>query len=85
MNCPSPPRYRPAPPLSGRNSLRQMITGPTCSVASTGIVITPEGKAVAFIPSSVGRAPAPPELNVSTSARRASGGAGASVRGRRLT
>ena len=38
----------------------------------TGMVITPEGKAVAFMPSNVGLAPAPPELKVSTSARRAS-------------
>ena len=82
---PRPPRVLPTPPESGRNSLRQIITGPACSVASIGIVITPDGKAVAFKPSWSGRAPDPPELKVKTSDRRASSGAGASVRGRRET
>ena len=40
------------------------MTGATFSVASTGMVRTPEGKAVAFSPSCVGRAPVPPELKV---------------------
>ena len=31
--------------------------------------MTPEGKAVAFMPSNVGLAPEPPELKVNTSAR----------------
>jgi len=41
-----------------------MTIGATFSVASTGIVLTPEGKAVASSPSRSGRAPAPPELKV---------------------
>ena len=57
------------PPESGRNSFLQIITGPACSVASIGIVITPDGNAVAFNPSYLGRAPDPPELNVKTSER----------------
>ena len=69
MYCPSPPRCFPFPPESGRNSFRQIITGPACSVASIGIVITPDGNAVAFNPSCFGRAPDPPELNVKTSER----------------
>ena len=44
------------------------MIGPVFSVASTGIVITPDGKAVALRPSLVGLAPDPPELNVRTSA-----------------
>ncbi len=64
MICPVPPRVRPAPPESGRSSLRQKMIGATFSVASTGMVRTPEGKAVAFRPSLVGRAPVPPELKV---------------------
>ena len=55
---------RPAPPQSGRSSLRQMTIGATFSVASTGMVRTPEGKAVASSPSRAGRAPVPPELKV---------------------
>ena len=43
--------------------------GPACSVASTGMVITPLGNAVALRPSSRGRAPVPPELKVRTSDR----------------
>ena len=43
--------------------------------ASTGMVFTPDGNAVALSPSSVGRAPAPPELNANTSARTADLGA----------
>ena len=39
-------------------------TGATFSVASTGMVRTPEGKAVPSSPSLVGRAPVPPELKV---------------------
>ena len=69
--CPSPPRCLPAPPESGRSSLRQTTIGPTCSVASIDMVRTPLGKAVALIPSSVGRAPLPPLLNIRISARRA--------------
>ena len=46
------------------------------------MVMTPDGKAVAFIPSLVGRAPEPPELKVRTSALTASGEAVLSVRGR---
>ncbi len=50
MICPTPPRVRPAPPESGRSSLRQKITGATFSVASTGMVRTPDGKAVRVQP-----------------------------------
>ena len=67
MTWPKPPRVRPAPPLSGRSSLRQNTTGATFSVASTGMVRTPDGKAVPSSPSCVGRAPVPPELKVMTS------------------
>ena len=63
MTWPVPPRVRPAPPESGFSSFDQKIKGATFSVASTGIVRTPEGYAVAFRPSDVGRA-VPPELNV---------------------
>ncbi|OIQ69324.1 hypothetical protein GALL_490750 [mine drainage metagenome] len=64
MICPTPPRVRPAPPESGFSSLRHNTIGATFSVASTGMVRTPDGKAVAFNPSRVGRAPVPPELKV---------------------
>ena len=64
MICPNPPRVRPAPALSGRSSFRQNTTGATFSVASTGMVRTPEGKAVPSSPSAPGRAPVPPELKV---------------------
>ena len=64
MTWPKPPRVRPAPALSGRSSFRQKTTGATFSVASTGMVRTPEGKAVPSSPSLVGRAPVPPELKV---------------------
>ena len=50
--------------------MRQITAGPACSVASTGIVITPDGNAVASSPSRPGRAPEPPELKVRTSALR---------------
>ena len=59
----------PFPPESGRNSFLHIITGPACSVASIGIVMTPDGNAVALNPSSSGLAPEPPELNVKTSER----------------
>ena len=68
MTWPSPPRCIPAPPESGRSSLRQMTMGPTCSVASTDMVRTPLGKAVALSPSRRGRAPVPPLLNIKISA-----------------
>ena len=68
MTWPSPPRCIPAPPESGRSSLRQMTIGPTCSVASTDMVRTPLGKAVALSPSRRGRAPVPPLLNIKISA-----------------
>ena len=58
---------RPGPPESGRSSFRQMTIGAKFSVASTGIVLTPEGNAVASSPSRAGRAPVPPELKVITS------------------
>jgi hypothetical protein len=45
---------------SGRSSLRQITTGPVCSVASIGMVITPEGKAVADSPSSQAARPSRP-------------------------
>lgn len=64
MIWPSPPRVRPAPPLPGRSSLRQNTSGATFSVASTGMVRTPEGKAMPSSPSWPGRAPVPPELKV---------------------
>ena len=67
MIWPKPPRVRPAPAESGRSSFFQKITGATFSVASTGMVRTPEGKAVPSSPSFVGRAPVPPELKVMTS------------------
>ena len=67
MICPKPPRVRPAPAESGRSSLRQNTTGATFSVASTGMVRTPDGNAVPSSPSNVRRAPVPPELNVITS------------------
>src|SRR5207245_294806 len=47
-----------------RIALRQNTTGGTLSVASTGMVRTPDGKAVASIPARSGRAPVPPELKV---------------------
>lgn len=53
-----------------------MITGPACSVASIGKVITPLGKAVALSPSTPGRATDPPELSVRTSALRPAGPVG---------
>ena len=55
------------PPESGRSSFTQKTIGATFSVASTGIVRTPDGKAVAFSPSLVGRAPVPPESQALTS------------------
>ncbi len=58
---------RPRPALSGRSSLRQNTTGATFSVASTGMVRTPDGNAVPSSPSRPGRAPVPPELKVITS------------------
>ena len=64
MTWPKPPRVRPAPALSGRSSFFQKITGATFSVASTGMVRTPDGKAMPSSPSLVGRAPVPPELKV---------------------
>ena len=67
MIWPNPPRKRPAPPLPGRISLRHTMIGPTCSVASTLMVRTPDGKAVAVSPSRPGRAPLPPLLNISIS------------------
>ncbi len=54
----------PTPPESGFSSFRRTITGATFSVASTGIVRTPDGNAVALRPSLVSRAPEPPELKV---------------------
>ena len=77
IRWPSPPRRVPGPPESGRSSFLQITAGPACSVASTGMVITPEGKAVASSPSRPGRAPEPPELKSRSSARRASAGASA--------
>ena len=62
-----PPRCRPAPPEFSRISLRQMMIGPTCSVASADMVRTPDGNAVAVRPSREGRAPEPPLLNISNS------------------
>ena len=47
--------YGLAPPEFGFNSLRQMMIGATFSVASTGMVRTPDGNAVAFRPSCVRR------------------------------
>jgi len=44
-----------------RGFVAQLIIGATLSVASTGMVRTPEGKAVALSPSFSGRAPAPPQ------------------------
>ena len=67
-HLPEPPRVRPAPPEPCRSSFRQTVIGPTCSVASTLMVETPEGKAVADSPSAPGRAPVPPELNIRISA-----------------
>ena len=58
--CPKPPRNSPAPPESGRNSLRQNIIGESDSVTSTGIAPTPLGNAVTERPSLPGRAPTPP-------------------------
>src|SRR6516162_1500222 len=48
-------------PGSARNSRRWNNTGATVSVASTGIVRTPDGNAVTSSPSLLGRAPAPPQ------------------------
>ena len=53
--------YSPAPPESWRYSLLQTSTGALVSVISTGTLRTPLGKAVALRPSSLGRAPVPPE------------------------
>src|SRR5205807_8412106 len=47
-----------------RNSRRRNTTGATDSVASTGIVRTPDGKEVALSPSFCGRAPAPPQWKI---------------------
>ena len=62
---------RPNQTLRSAYELKQMgikiIIGPVFSVASIGIVITPDGKAVVFRPSLLGQAPDPPELNISTS------------------
>ena len=43
MIWPSPPRVRPAPPLSGRSSFFQKISGVIDSAISTGVPLTPEG------------------------------------------
>ena len=43
-----------------------MTSGAMVSVISTGTLRTPDGKGVADRPSSVGRAPAPPEWKVVT-------------------
>ena len=43
MIWPSPPRVRPAPPESGRNSLRQKMSGVWVSAISTGVPRTPLG------------------------------------------
>src|SRR5262245_66655701 len=59
---PSPPRYLPGPPVSGRSSLASTITGHFCSMLSIGALRTspwhtvtePDG------PSCVGRPPQPP-------------------------
>src|SRR5476649_112026 len=58
---PRPPRNSPAPPESWRYSFFQNSTGAIVSVISTGTLRTPDGKAVALRPSSLGRAPVPPE------------------------
>jgi hypothetical protein len=43
MIWPRPPRARPAPPESGRSSLRQKINGVWVSAISTGVPRTPLG------------------------------------------
>ena len=43
MCWPRPPRVRPAPPESDRNSLRQKMSGVMDSAISTGVPFTPEG------------------------------------------
>src|SRR3546814_8071324 len=60
MIWPVPPRQVLAPPESGRNSFCQQISGAIVAVTSTGVLRTPDGKAVALRPSMVGRAPMPP-------------------------
>ena len=67
-----PPRNSPAPPESVRYSLLQISTGAIVSVISTGTLRTPLGKAVAESPSSLGRAPVPPELEAAIKESRAS-------------
>ena len=64
MVWPSPPRVRPAPPESWRSSFFQTTSGVIASVTSTGTFLTPDGNGVADRPSSVGRAPAPPECRL---------------------
>src|SRR5258705_11687474 len=63
MIGPSPPRSSPAPPESVRYSEDHISTVAMVSVISTGTLRTPLGKAVADRPSSLGRAPVPPEWN----------------------
>ena len=50
--------------MPAHNSRRRNSTGAIVSVASTGIVRTPLGNAVALSPSLLGRAPAPPQWKI---------------------
>ena len=60
MIWPTPPRMRPAPPESGRYSLRQTISVDIDSKISIDPPRTPLGKPVADSPSRNGNAPIPP-------------------------
>ena len=53
----------PAPPESGRSSLRCMTSAVRVSITSAGTPATPLGKPTLFRPSLVGRAPVPPHWN----------------------
>ena len=63
MYWPQPPRKRPGPPESAAISRRCTKSGATLSITSTGTPMMPDGKAVVWMPSLVGRAPVPPQEN----------------------
>ena len=66
MTWPTPPRWRPGPPLSAQSSLRWKSTGASVSRISHGVIVLFSGYETGTIPSSVGIPPRPPCGSMST-------------------